>query len=249
MAVINRGFLALCRSRGVDVVEMLDWENRGESGRFSVRGIIQHHDAMGLHNDNVPRYMMQNGVDGAQLWVKYTGQLYVLAAGLKWHAGSGWGWRNIPANGGNAYCVGIECDYSGIGPRPKAIDDTLYVVAGCLVDYYKMDPQRDLALHKEYAPDRKIDLSNFDADLWRQKAGQSLSLTGTTPIPPKKEWDEMATPDEIRTIVREEVAAGVKKIREDSGEGTSLQGVYRMMQHQDDLTSRLILDVGALPKD
>jgi N-acetyl-anhydromuramyl-L-alanine amidase AmpD len=169
------------REAGLTVVEMPGWQSRGESGPFSIRGILLHHDASGLHNDDVPNFMSQNGEKGSQLWIKYTGEVYVLAAGLKWHAGSGRGFRNIPEEDGNAYCIGIETDYSGFGPRPEAIDVAIHQLTRVLVDYFGMDPQRDLALHKEYAPDRKIDLANFDADAWREKAGNSVPARSGLP--------------------------------------------------------------------
>src|SRR5437868_7721217 len=176
MTALTAGCVQAMRNAGLDVVEMPGWQGRGESGRFAIRGIILHHDASGLHNDNVAQYMSQDGVNGAQLWIKYTGQVYILAAGLKWHAGAGRGFGNIPANDGNAYCVGIETDYSGTGPRPAAIDEAIHTLTRVLVEYYGMDPARDLALHKEYAPDRKIDLANFDAAAWRTRAAGKAAL-------------------------------------------------------------------------
>lgn len=170
--MVTTGFLDVCRAKGVIVYEMPGWQGRGESGSFSIRGVLLHHDAMGLRNDNVPNYMAQNGVAGSQVWIKFDGTLYVLAAGLKWHAGAGGGWGSIPADNGNAYCLGIETDYSGSGPRDPRIDDAIHLVTRAAVEYYKLNPARDLALHKEYAPDRKVDLANFDADDWRRRAAQ-----------------------------------------------------------------------------
>jgi len=181
---VTSGFLDLCRARGVTVVEMPGWQDRGETdGPFSIAGVLLHHDAMGLHNDNVPQYMSQQGVNGSQVWIKYTGELYVLAAGRKWHAGVGGGWGSIPANHANDVCLGIETDYSGSGPREPAIDTTIHLVTRCAVEYYGLDPAQDLALHKEYAPGRKDDLSNFDADAWRSRAAN-----GPQPQPAEPTW-------------------------------------------------------------
>lgn len=179
--IITEELVEVMRTAGLNVVEMSGWKSRGESGSFSIHGILLHHDAEGLHNDNVPNFMSQNGEFGSQLWIKYTGEVYVMAAGLKMHAGSGQGFRNIPANNGNAYCIGIETDYSGEGPRPAAIDVAIHQLTRVLVDFFGMDPQRDLALHKEYAPDRKIDLANFDADAWRDRAGKSVPARSDLP--------------------------------------------------------------------
>lgn len=242
MGGIDAGFVKFCREHGVDVVEMPGWQSRGEGGYFDIRGVLLHHDAMGLHNDNVPQFMSQNGESGSQLWIKYTGQLYVLAAGLKWHAGAGRGFRNIPANGGNAYCAGIETDYSGSGARPVAIDKTIHLVTKCLVNYYRMDPQNDLALHKEYAPDRKIDLSNFDANSWRALAGQPFNPEAPKPEPEIPEEEEVAA-----SLVRDVGTGWIYAIAPDMFQNISekdAQGVNRVKTGQDaGLYTQKILDL------
>jgi hypothetical protein len=187
MTQVTSGLVAAFRAAGIPVVEMSGWQNRGESGAFNIRGIILHHDAMGLHNNNVAEYMSQNGNDGAQLWIKYTGELFILAAGCKWHAGSGNGWGSIPGGQGNAYAVGIETDYSGTGPWAQAMLNTIDNTCRVIVKYHGLNPQRDCCGHKEYAPDRKVDPGNFDCNAWRGRIGGPV----TPPTDGEDDW--MAT--------------------------------------------------------
>lgn len=156
-----------CKARGLAVVELPGWQSRGEGGSFSIRGVILHHDGEGLGNENVPRYMCQEGVNGSQLWIRKTGAVYFLAAGLKWHAGSGGGWRSVPANQGNATCVGIETDHTFGQEWPAPQMAAIVIVTQELCSLYGIDPDQWCCGHREYAPNRKPDPENFDLDAWR----------------------------------------------------------------------------------
>jgi hypothetical protein len=83
-----------------------------------------------------------------------------------------------------------------------------------------MNPQRDLALHKEYAPDRKQDLSNFDADAWRARAG--LAQTGG-PVTPSKPTQTPAPQPTTPTPVHEDEEDMYKLI---VGNGSSTGAVF-----------------------
>jgi hypothetical protein len=111
--------------------------------------------------------MAENGVNGAQLWIRNTGAVYFLAAGLKWHAGSGSGWRSIPANQGNANLVGIETDHTFGQEWTTPMLASIVVVTQELCSLYDIDPDQWCCGHKEYAPNRKPDPENFDLDAWR----------------------------------------------------------------------------------
>lgn len=193
------------RAAGQQVMELPGWQQRGESdGRFEPLGILLHHDAMGLGFNsnpdddlNVPKYMSQNGVDGAQLWVSRTGLWVVMAAGRKWHAGIGQGWGAVPANSGNTYLLGVETDHTDGNPwtpeQARAIND------GCraLVRHYGWKPSNCCG-HKEYAPGRKHDPSDWDLDAWRRYLATTPSATTpaaptTNPTPPEE--DDMPLTD------------------------------------------------------
>lgn len=173
------------RAAGLTVIELPGWQQRGESGPFDPRGLLLHHDAMGLGwnanpNDdmNVPKYMSQNGVDGSQLWVRKDGAYVVMAAGKKWHAGSG-SWPGVPGSG-NTYLLGIETDHTVGDPWPDAQVQAIYSGSKALADHYQLHV---LIGHKEWAPARKIDPENFDLDAWRAFIRQP-SIPTPPPVQP-----------------------------------------------------------------
>jgi hypothetical protein len=196
----GRGLPGKARARGMHVIELSGWEGRGEGGSFSVRGILLHHDAMGLgyvdsnlsNNLNVPNYMSQPGNSGSQVWIgrdtSNQMSLVFLASGLKWHAGSGRNFRSIPGGNGNGTCIGIETDHTiGTGwdaDIMRYIDLTTWLFC----DEYGIDPDQWLAGHREYAPDRKVDPEAFDLNAWRARAKSRTPFTGGgDPKPPAKE--------------------------------------------------------------
>jgi N-acetylmuramoyl-L-alanine amidase len=197
MSLAGRNLPGKARDRGMNVLEMGGWEGKGEGGTFVPRGILLHHDAMGLgyidsnlsNNLNVPKYMSQNGNDGSQVWIgRDTANrmtLVFLAAGIKWHAGRGQGFRSIPSGQGNTYCIGIETDHTtGTGwdaDIMRYIDLTTWLFC----DEFSIDPDRWLAGHREYAPDRKVDPESYDLNAWRQRA-----KTRTTVITPPVTTDK-----------------------------------------------------------
>ena len=48
MTLAGRNLPHKARERGMNVLELGGWEGRGEGGGFTPRGILLHHDAMGL---------------------------------------------------------------------------------------------------------------------------------------------------------------------------------------------------------
>lgn len=187
---------ARMRARGVPVVEMPGWQSRDSGdGPFAPIGILDHHDAMGLHSDSVPRNMTKPKTNGAQLWIHSNGTLYMLAAGRCWHAGSGSGFGDILADSGNTLAVGIETDYSGSGPWPPALLATWRIVhheLAQLIGFSAKQVARRLAGHKEYAPARKVDPGNLDMAVMRANLIADLSgVVVTPPNPQPTEGDDM----------------------------------------------------------
>ena len=45
--IVTEELVETMRKAGLTVVEMPGWQARGESGPFSIRGIMLHHDAIG----------------------------------------------------------------------------------------------------------------------------------------------------------------------------------------------------------
>jgi N-acetyl-anhydromuramyl-L-alanine amidase AmpD len=194
--MITHALVDRFRAAGLTVVEMPGWESRGETdGPFSCDGILLHHDAMGLHNNNVPEYMSQNGVNGSQLWIKYTGEVFILAAGRKWHAGLGGPWRSVPQDGGNSHLIGIETDHIPGQPWYAAMVVAIFAVSRCCVQEYGVDVQQWCCGHREYAPTRKEDPDNFDLDAWRT----AIDAPQRIPL----DWFDSATASEVRAAVHD----------------------------------------------
>lgn len=181
------------RGAGIPVVELPGWKNTGETdGPFNPIGILFHHDAMGLHNSNVPSYMSQNGNNGSQVWIGYydgqTPSVVLMAAGRKWHAGLGQGYGDIPPNSGNSLMIGVETDYTGSGPWPQELIDLVFKATAVIKQHYGFNTSNCCG-HKEYAPDRKIDPANVDLDAWRAQLSGNVPVvvhptTPTFPWPP-----------------------------------------------------------------
>jgi hypothetical protein len=190
------------RAAGVTVIEMPGWKDNADysdgATAFDPRGIILHHDAEGLGFDNdpsndmnVPNYMQGSGHGGSQLWVRKDGAFCVLAAGRKWHAGSGDGWGAIRAGNVNADALGIETDHTTGDPWPAVMVDAINRGSRALVRHYGWNPS-DCCGHREYAPGRKPDPENFDLNAWR-----AYLASAVTDPPDPHPGDDDVTLDEL----------------------------------------------------
>ena len=180
------------RSFGVRVIEQPGWQNKSDM-MLNTTGFMLHHDALALgivNNDpnddfNVPNHMGRPGVLGSQLWASTRGEVVIMAAGGKGHAGNGQ-WRSIPANRGNNYCAALETDHTvGTGwsnPLLRAID----VVTLVVVRNHNIDVDNWVCGHREYAPNRKVDPDAYDLNAWRFRirTGQIFGGSGQVTPPP-----------------------------------------------------------------
>jgi hypothetical protein len=110
---------------------------------------------------------------------------------------------------GNTYYSGTECQHPGDStPWPQPMVDVMVAIsaaeamqwgwsAGAVIDHYEWT-------------NRKIDMSLYGGPSSgstagnRMRAAVTARMTGATPAPtPTKEWDEMATKDEIKQAVRD----------------------------------------------
>jgi hypothetical protein len=221
------------RAAGVPVYEMPGWKDRGETdGPFTPLGLMIHHDAMGLafnsnpnDDNNVPANMAPNGKDGSQLWVKFDGTWWIMAAGRKWHAGLGQ-WRGIPRDSGNSRTIGIETDHTDGNPWPAVMLDSIRRGSAALARAYRMDVDQMCCGHKEYAPTRKHDPSDFDLDAWRAamkaptvRPGGGSGSGVRVPVPAAPVASTPATPapaaptDWISTVTKTEYLAAMQAAR------------------------------------
>lgn len=178
MAVVDdiRWIAAECRRRG-EVVEFVPgWEERGAGAMVRVDGQLNHHDAVppsaghagGLRVCTFGRAGLRNSL--CMFYVASNGAIWVVAAGVSWHAGEG----RIASN---PRWSGIEARNDGRGePWPPAqlrAHRTLNVVSAERWRYGVANV-RD---HKEHAPGRKSDRAGIDPAAWRR----SLTASPSTP--------------------------------------------------------------------
>lgn len=163
MGWVTRKDIDDIKKYGVKVIEQPNWMIKSDNA-FDIKGGMLHHDAMalGLVNTdpsddfNVPAYMGTPGNLGSQFWASTRGEVVIMAAGGKGHAGTGQ-WGSIPANRGNTFCFAVETDHTdGTGwsdPLMWAIDVIFHV----MIVNHGIDIDTWICGHKEYAPTRKHD--------------------------------------------------------------------------------------------
>lgn len=149
----------IARATGCDVVEVPGWETRGHAPMGTVKTIVCHHTA-GPKTGNYPSLgTVRDGRPGlpgplAQYGIGRDGTIYVIAAGLAYHAGA------VRADRfRNVYAIGIEAENTGLGEEwPAAQLDAYVKLCAALVAAFSLDVT-DVAAHKEICapPGRKPD--------------------------------------------------------------------------------------------
>lgn len=175
---------AIARSTGCPVVEVSGWKTRGHGPMTDVRTIICHHTA-GPKSGNYPSLStVENGrpgLDGplAQLGLARDGTVYVIAAGLCWHAGV-----SRDPSYTNSHAIGIEAEGTGSDPWPDVQMDAYARLCRALADHYRVPCSRVLGHKETCAPVGRKPDPNFDMDAFRARIA---ALNG----------DDMPTTDEI----------------------------------------------------
>ncbi len=162
---------AACRKSGLKVVEVDGWESRGHGGFSRVDSIICHHTA-GPRTGNMPSLNVcthgRAGLSGplCNLGLGRDGTVYVIAAGVGWHAG------NVRSSiHSNSHAIGIEAEATGVTTWPKSQVEAYAKLCAALVAHYGLSTARVLG-HKEVCnpAGRKID-PNFDMGNFRGQVG------------------------------------------------------------------------------
>jgi hypothetical protein len=167
------------RRSGLRVVEVSGWRTRGQGELESVESITCHHTGTpnSLSGDYPTMGTIVNGRPGlrgtlAQLGLGRSGTVYVIAAGLCWHAGvTFYPWQN------NAHAIGIEAEHPG-GSTPWPADqyDAYAQLVAALHEGYDVPLPRVLG-HKEVAKplgrksDPTFSMDSFRADVARVTQG------------------------------------------------------------------------------
>jgi N-acetylmuramoyl-L-alanine amidase len=171
------GLADIARKAGLTVVEVPGWETRGHGPMSDVRTVTNHHTANGGAAGDAPSLrVVRDGRPGlagplAHLVVGRTGTVYVVAAGLCWHAGA-----SLHPDFTNAHAIGIEAEAAGDGRDtdwPPAQTLALARLNAALIRHHGLDVA-DARGHKETcAPaGRKIDPS-FDMSVFRRTVARA----------------------------------------------------------------------------
>lgn len=158
-----------CRKSGLKVVETSGWRTRGHGDMRGVETIVCHHTA-GPETGNMPSLgVITNGRTGlpgplSHLGLARDGTVYVIAAGIAYHAGT-----VRETTMGNAYAIGIEAEATGVDPWPAVQLDAYARLCAALCAHYGVPVVRVLG-HKEVCSPvgRKID-PNFDMAAFRRQ--------------------------------------------------------------------------------
>lgn len=233
-------FIANLRDLWPDVVEVAGWKDRGNGSSWAVGqpvATMNHHlvvpeDQNYEKNQLVP--MIRDGHSGlsgplANVGIAFDGTIYVIAGNPANHAGRGredvlrrvranqaprgnaadvYGSNSDDYGSGNQWYFGAELQHRGTHPDyPDVQIRATYAWNAALLRTIGAPAER--AIHHREHSYRKIDLS-WRGDL---RAGTRLVLAGgMKPLPPPKEWDEMATRDEVKAAAAEGAREAVNAI-------------------------------------
>lgn len=160
-----------CRKSGLPVVEVDGWKARGHGEMFAVNGIVCHHTATPLTaaGDYPSLRIVRDGrpdLPGplSQLGLGRDGTVYVIAAGVAYHAGDTFYPRQD-----NWHAIGIEAEHDGVSEWPMVQLSAYVRLVAALAEHYEV-PLSSVQGHKEVARPlgRKID-PNFDMADFRSR--------------------------------------------------------------------------------
>lgn len=186
------GLARVAKKTGYPVVEVAGWKTRGHGGMGAVQAIVCHH-TVGPTSGNYPSLnVVKNGRSGlpgplANYGLGRDGTIYVIAAGLAYHAGA------VKADAyRNVHALGIEAENTGTGetwPAPQL--DSYIKLCKALIDEFKLPVARVLG-HKEVCSPvgRKIDPAFVHPALsmaqFRGYVKKGAYKTAAAPSPEKK---------------------------------------------------------------
>lgn len=165
-----------CRKSGLTVVEVDGWRTRGHADFASIESIVCHHTATAKSatGDYPSLRIVRDGRTGlpgplSQLGLGRNGTVYVIAAGVSWHAGATFYPRQD-----NWHAIGIEAEHDGLSPWPAAQYEAYVRLVAALAMHYGV-PVANVQGHKEVAKPlgRKVD-PNFDMGAFRLSVSAAL---------------------------------------------------------------------------
>lgn len=203
------------RSAGLKVVEHNGWQGRGAAFP-DLRAVVWHHDASPAGDSpGVPAYMLRQMAQGkaaAQVWVDRRGTWHVLAAGVAFHAG-----KVRAGMPGNYQSLGVETDHTIGEAWPAAQLNCLRKGTAAILARLGKDAT-GLHMHKSICdpPGRKTDPDGLDLHTERGRVAVLMANAAPKPTPapqppapvnpqPLSEEDIVASIDEVRAVVRDEI--------------------------------------------
>jgi hypothetical protein len=188
--VRDLGIADRLRAAGLRVEEVNGWKERGSS-TFNPRGVMWHHTASAKGRDAPSLGVVTYGRPDlagplCHVLVSRSGICHVVASGRANHAGVG---AYAPAGGGsNSTFYGIESENTGYGTGPNAEpwpSEQLDVIARASAALINWDMTRISACcqHREYAPNRKVDMHTVTGDTMRNMT-RVLCESHNVPTPP-----------------------------------------------------------------
>lgn len=160
-----------CRKSGLTVIEVDGWRTRGHGDLLGVNTIVCHHTATSAKalGDYPSLRIVRDGradLPGplSQLGLGRNGTVYVIAAGVAYHAGATF----LPRQD-NWHAIGIEAEADGLSAWPEPQVEAYARLCAALVEHYGI-PIGNVQGHKEVAKPlgRKID-PNFDMTAFRRR--------------------------------------------------------------------------------
>ena len=171
---------AVMRRTGLDVVEVKDWQTRGHGGFVAVDGVVDHHTAGPVEGDYPSLTTVTRGRVGlagplANLGIGRTGRVFVIAAGVAWHAG-----QVKAVTYSNPRRIGIEVEATGRDGVPTdwppvQLDALARVNAACALEWHF--DEGDCLGHKEvcWPAGRKIDPHPISMDAVRAGTARAIA--------------------------------------------------------------------------
>ncbi len=184
----------LLRNEGFTVHYQDGWMTRGK-GTMNPKGFLWHHTAGNRRGGNTGtlnmvtygRSDLRNSL--SNFYIARNGDIYVVAAGVSWHAGAG-------NKGTNTTLLGCEVENDGIGEpySERSMEAQVALGAACckVFDY----PPENNWDHREHAPSRKIDRTGVDSNQFRLAVSTKIQTwQGIGPLP--EEDDMYAVPIDL----------------------------------------------------
>lgn len=166
------------KNAGVKYKKVSGWASRGHGTMGSIQSVICHHTA-GPRSGNSPSLNVvaygRPGLSGplAQLFLARDGTVYLVAAGISYHAG-----RVSSSRYANSHAIGIEAEATGLDSWPAHQINEYAKLCKALIKEFGLSTSR-VRGHKEVAvprgrkPDPNFSMSDFRKKVGGAKGGVS----------------------------------------------------------------------------